>query len=450
MSNLLQNPEAEIRALRTALVATNPDVRTTVLGRLDSTHFAYGPTQLAHGRLMELLQEVTVLPSLDVFLSDKNLTEEVRVLLSSPDITPVETLDDLNHLVHQLNQARQFRTFHNISLGINNQFKRKTSTVEIMAAIVEQGLIEVHSNTEKETAIYHTGSSNNTDPIVEEILDPEAHGQIIPSGFENFDKRVGGWRRGNLIVMAAPYKSGKSIVKVNSLLKQYREHHLNVCDVTLEMTASEEKQRIISNISGVDFERLYKHKGDPMTAQEVQRCRSAWEEHKALGARFGNRFSIFPASSLTVSQLGLMLKPFNYDVIAVDYMNLLMPDGGAKEKVDAAQLQSFGRQLKILAKDLNCVIVALTQLDEATGNLRYSKAALEDANNVWAWTYGEAEKATHVIKIKQLASRSSHPFTFYLKENFTTMEVLDHDGDFMDEVAAPEPKSFSGKKAWQQ
>lgn len=448
MNPLLQNPEAEVRALRTALVAQNVEVRSTVLGRLDATHFAYGPTQLAYGRLIELLGEVTVLPGLDVFLSDKNLTEEARVLLASPDITPVETVDDLNHLVHQLNEARQFRSFHNISLGINNQFKKKNSTVEVMTSIVEHGLIEVHSNNEKETVIYHAGSSNNSDAVVDEILDPESHGQVIPSGFDNFDKRVGGFRRGNLIVMAAPYKSGKSIIKVNSLLRQYRNHRLSVCDVTLEMNVYEEKQRIISNITGIDFERIYNHKGDPLTDSEVRRCREAWVAHKAIGAKHGNRFSIFPAASLTVSQVGLMLKPFNFDVIAIDYMNLLTPEGGAREKVDAAQIQGFGRQLKVLAKDLNCVIVALTQLDETTGNLRYSKAALEDANNVWAWMYGEAEKATHVIKVKQLASRSSRPFTFYLKENFATMEVTDHDGEFVEEEAPIEPKSFSGKKSW--
>lgn len=455
MSNHLVNAAAEIRAVHTILRSTNSEVRTTCLGRLDTTYFAFKPTLVIFERLSELLQNVTSIPSLKVFLSDAAIVddEQAQTILTADDIPPVDTPEDLEHLIHQLDQARQFRALSNASLGINKQLAKKEAKVEVITGLVEQALLEVRSNADQRVTIYHSGSQNTTDDVVRDILDTSTAGSVVSSGFNNFDSRTGGgYRRGDLIVVASHYKGGKSIFKLNSLFVQYMYHNLNVCDVTLEMSVEEETQRLLSRTSGVEFATIYNHKNQPMSREDQTRVERAWAAHVEHGKKNNCRFSIFPAASVNPAQLELMLKPFKYDVIAIDYVNLFAPDNPTKGgQVDAQQLSTWFKQLKRMAKSLNCVVIALTQLDKQTENIRYSRAALEDANNVLAWTYGEAQQAHHVLKIRQLAARSSTPFTFFLRENFAHMEVTDHDGDFFDDeesVASEEP--FKGNKPWKK
>lgn len=449
----LQNPTAEIRAIVTALSAPLPELRTAVLARLDSTHFAYTSMREAHERLMQVLKAASSIPSKEVFLGDTALSTETVEALSGDDILPVATQDDLDHLVHQLNEAKQFRTAHMISLGITTALKREKSTVPDVTALVEQGLLELRSKGAADIAIYHSGTVNNSDDVVRGLLDPTDNSSIIPSCFANFDSKTGGHRRGDLVVIASHYKGGKSIMKLNMLHNMYKFHNLSTLDLTMEMGVDEETARLLSLMSGVDFSRIYRHKQEEMTYDEVKRINAAWAKHKAHGEENNCRFSIYPAANMTIQQLELMIKPFKYDVVAIDYVNLLRPEGGAKDHGEVQMLSAHYKALKLMAKNLNCLVIALTQLDKATGDIRYAKVAKEDANNVWSWMYGESEQAHHVLKIKQLAARSHQPFTFYLRENFETMEITDYDGDIPEDEDLGDGKkddAFDGKKPWKK
>lgn len=444
----LRNTTAEIRAIKTALASPEKDLRTAILARVESTHFAYTAMRDAHTRLMQLLKTSGSVPGQDVFLSDAALNEEQVSALSGEDILPVATQEDLDHLVHQLDEARQFRTLHTISLGVTTMLKREKSTVHDGLSLVEQGLMELRSSSATDISIYHSGDADNTatDAVITRILDPNDNSSIIPSGFQNFDSRAGGHRRGDLVVLASHYKGGKSIMKLNMLKNMYRFHNLDVLDLTLEMGEDEEHSRLLSMYSGVDASRINMHKKTPMTYAEVQRVNDAWAAHKAHGINNHCRFSVYPAANMSIQQLELMVKPFHYDVIAIDYVNLLRPNAGAKDHGEVQMLGTFYSDLKLFAKNLNCVVLALTQLDKTTGNLRYAKSGLEHATNVWSWMYGESEQAHHVLRIKQLAARNHTPFTFYLKENFSTMEIVDHDGEIADDMPEEDPDAFGGKK----
>lgn len=444
----LYNPTAEIRAIMTALSSPDKELRTAVLARTESTHYSYTPMRTVFERLLQLLQVSFSLPSLEVFLGDATLSEEQRSVLSGQDILPVTTQEDLDHLIHQLDEARQFRTLHTISLGVTTMLKREKSTIQDGLGLVEQGLLELRSSSTADIAIYHSGDVDNTatDAVVKRILDPADNSSIIPSGFQNFDSRAGGHRRGDLVVLASHYKGGKSIMKLNMLKNMYRFHNLDVLDLTLEMGEDEEHSRLLSMLSGVDASRIHMHKKSPMTYDESRRVNDAWTAHKQHGINNHCRFSVYPAANMTIQQLELVVKPLHYDVIAIDYVNLLRPNAGAKDHGEVQMLGTFYSDLKLLAKNLNCVVVALTQLDKTTGNLRYAKSGLEHATNVWSWMYGESEQAHHVLRIKQLAARNHTPFTFYLKENFTTMEITDHDGEIADDVPDQDPEAFGGKK----
>lgn len=224
-----------------------------------------------------------------------------------------------------------------------------------------------------------------------------------------------------------------SILTLNMTVNMYQLNNVDVIYIPLEMNKQETAERLISLISGVEHKKI---RTKDMSSTEVNVMQKAWRTFKAHGLKNNCRFTVWPASHITVPQLRLKLKPFKYKVIVIDYINLL--DHPQADKLQEWQkLNELARELKLLTKDLNALIIAPTQMNE-DGTLRYARGLAEHANTVWTWTYGEEEQQTHIITIDQPAVRSWAPFKFQLREDFSRMVISDHLGG--------DPNFDSGKK----
>jgi histidyl-tRNA synthetase len=133
---------------------------------------------------------------------------------------------------------------------------------------------------------------------------------------------------------------------------------------------------------------------------------------------------------MTISEIGMEIKPYNYDIVYIDYISLLKADARmAMWEV----LGNHARSAKLTAASLKACFVLLAQYDQNESKIKYSQAITANANCVWAWEHGEKEKTSGIIEVKQLKNRSGTQESFYLQRDFKIMSFKDYSGPLPEE-----------------
>jgi len=427
-------PKAEEKAILSILQGSSK-VKTELLGTLSADHFGYTPMHAAFRAIERMLVTSALdLPSMETFLSHPDLDQESVAILGSPTVSPIRNVDDAKRLVHMLDHYRIVRTYYTFS---SNTLKRMEEEDKINLTELTDDMEECLSTMRSdvgEVPLYHVGrgvKDEEADVLMTEVFDNKPV-KLIASTFNNFDSRTGGFGTTDLFIPASHKKGGKSIMTLNMAANIHMNGH-DVIYIPLEMNKQETAERIISMLSGVEHTKI---RTKSTTAMEYSKMGKTWKRFKLRGRKKKNRFTVWPTSHTSVSHLRIKLKPFRYNVIVIDYINLLDHPNSHKMQ-DWQKLNDLARELKLMAKDLNALVIAPTQMNE-DGSLRYARGLAEHANTVWTWKYGEEEKGTHILAIDQPAVRGWAPFKFFLMEDFSRMKVVDHLGGDPDmDVGSP-------------
>lgn len=210
----------------------------------------------------------------------------------------------------------------------------------------------------------------------------EGKRQAIKTGFPSVDGLLGGFARGGLYVVAARPGVGKSALGIALADMMGREN--TVLYASLEMSADELNARRVAAFSTA-----------PCTFGKLLFGRTTEAEDTAVieacGVLAERKLHILAVPSLTVPQLEIQARNVHAQVVTVDYLGLLSTtDRRASEYERVTQISG---DLKRLAKRLNCVVLALCQLnrESTTGSadsrpklsqLRSSGAIEQDADGV--------------------------------------------------------------------
>ena len=182
------------------------------------------------------------------------------------------------------------------------------------------------------------------------------------SGFYDLDAITGGFQPGNLIVLAARPSMGKSALVTNIAENAALDHDRPVALFSLEMSESELAQRFVASQAGIP--------GEQLRTGHIKADR--WD--KIMDA--SNRIAASPLYIDDTSDLGIMevrakarrlhQRLRNEDgtgglgLIIVDYLQLMRADARIESRVE--QVGQMSRGLKILARELEVPVIALSQL----------------------------------------------------------------------------------------
>ena len=202
----------------------------------------------------------------------------------------------------------------------------------------------------------------------------------LKTGFRDLDKKTAGLQKGDLIIVGARPAMGKTTFAQNLT---YNIATMNgktgVLFFSMEMSASEIVDRIVSDVSGVDN---WKIRTGNISDEEFSRIRDAMGEMDELP------IYIDDTSSMTVTELRNKARravhDHNIGIIIVDYLQLIQ--GSDRYKGNRVQeVTEVSRGLKILARELNIPVVALAQLSRnVTGrdNPRPLLSDLRDSGSI--------------------------------------------------------------------
>jgi replicative DNA helicase len=256
--------------------------------------------------------------------------EIARLGWERPGETP-DLVDQAEQLVFELSQSRVTSDFADIESLLKESFERIT-------ALYESG-VEV------------TGT---------------------PSGFKDLDRITSGFQAGNLVIVAARPSMGKSALALCIAANLGVRKAVPVGLFTLEMSKSEVTQRLMCSEGKVESQRLRTGKLAP----------DDWPRLTAACDKLA-KAPIYVDDSGTINLMEIRskarrLKSRHPDLglIVVDYLQLMTSGGSVENRVQ--EVSQISRSLKMLARDLEVPIVALSQLSRAVEQRTDKRPLLSD------------------------------------------------------------------------
>lgn len=221
--------------------------------------------------------------------------------------------------------------------------------------------------------------------MIEDLYSSGSELTGLDTGFIDLNNKLGGFHKSDLILVAARPGMGKTAFALNLVLNAALKSKANVAVFSLEMSREQLVQRLISSQSNVPLREI--------TTGKIQD--RSWKEI-ADGIRVLSSTNIFidDTPGIKISEIRSKCRKLKLekglDMIMIDYLQLMEADGRAESRQQ--EVSKISRSLKILAKEMNCPVIALSQLSRNTeggkdhtpklSDLRDSGAIEQDADIV--------------------------------------------------------------------
>lgn len=194
-------------------------------------------------------------------------------------------------------------------------------------------------------------------------------------GIEKMDNMIGGLEGGDLIIVGARPATGKSAL-VTQWAWHFADMGLRVGFYNLEMTSKQMYERMIASRSGINITRIRMAKA--FQGDERPRYEKAVRE-------LINQTNIFiTTGAKKVSEIKAEIRHMNYDLLIVDYVQLLLSDGKYNGN-RTAEVGEISRQLKDIAMSFSIPVIALSQLNrvsEGSATKEPNMGQLREAGNL--------------------------------------------------------------------
>lgn len=194
----------------------------------------------------------------------------------------------------------------------------------------------------------------------------------LPSGIKSLDKILGGFHKSDLVIIAARPSVGKSAFSFDIARYAAVEHGKTVAIFSLEMPAIQVIERMLAQQINVSLWNLRMGKMSPEDYQKYS---------VGAGKIAESKIFVDDTPGINIMQLRtkarkLMLE-HNLDLILIDYLQLMQ---GSSRNMDnrAQEIAEISRSLKILARELNIPVLALSQLNRAVENRQERIPQLSD------------------------------------------------------------------------
>jgi replicative DNA helicase len=194
----------------------------------------------------------------------------------------------------------------------------------------------------------------------------------VPSGFRDLDRITSGFQEGNLIIIAARPSMGKSGLALCIAANLAVRAATPVALFTLEMSKSEVTQRFMCSEAKVESQRLRTGK---LAAEDWPRLTGACDKLAKAPIYVDDTGSI---TMMEIRSKARRLKQKHPDLglIIVDYIQLMTSGTTAENRVQ--EVSQISRSLKVLARDLDVPILALSQLSRAVEQRHDKRPILSD------------------------------------------------------------------------
>ncbi|WJP97824.1 replicative DNA helicase [Macrococcus bovicus] len=196
----------------------------------------------------------------------------------------------------------------------------------------------------------------------------------IPTGYRDLDKMTAGFNRNDLIIIAARPSVGKTAFALN-IAQQVATHDNNysVAIFSLEMGADQLATRMICSTGNVDSNRL---RTGTMENEDWNRFTVA------IGKLSRTKIFIDDTPGIRITDIRAksrrLKQEHGLDMILIDYLQLIQGSGSRSSDNRQQEVSEISRMLKSLARELECPVIALSQLSRGVEQRQDKRPMMSD------------------------------------------------------------------------
>lgn len=193
----------------------------------------------------------------------------------------------------------------------------------------------------------------------------------LNTGFSELNKKTKGFKDGELIIIAARPGMGKTTLCLNFMEKVLKDNK-GVVMFSLEMPSTQIMQRLLSAKTSIPLQKIITA---DLNDDEWSRIGDACEEYSK------KKLYIYDSGYASITDIRAILrrlKSMDHDIslCVVDYIGLMMGNSNFNDR--HLQVSEISRGLKLLARELNMPIIALSQLNRSLENRSNKRPMLSD------------------------------------------------------------------------
>ena len=240
--------------------------------------------------------------------------------------------------------------------------------------IVNEAQAEIYKVAENRQSEDYVALSGLLEHTVDEIEAAGSQGEGmsgVPTGFYEFDELTQGLHGGQMIVVAARPAVGKSTLALDFARSAAIKHNMTTVFFSLEMGKNEIAMRLLSAEATIALQDLRKG-----TIRDEQ-----WSKIAATVGRL-NEAPFFIDDSPNMSMMEIRAKcrrlkqKHDLKLVVLDYLQLM--SSGKRVESRQQEVAEFSRALKLLAKELEVPVIALSQLNRGSEQRTDKKPQVSD------------------------------------------------------------------------
>lgn len=385
-----QDIDAERAILAAMLLANDNDVAEEAIMKLSPKEF-YRP---AHQKIFEAMEELfnKRIPIDQLSLADRlKARGDLDAIGGKPYIVELGNnsfaIANWSHHAEIVKRMAMLRELINAGVRITTLGYDAPDDLDEVVETSEKLLFDVTNKRVSSDFQDMSALVYQTFDALHELANSKSEFNGVRTGFNELDNLFGGLRGGDLIILAARPSVGKTALALN-IASRAAQLGTAVAFFSLEMSAQQLAERVLSAESRINSKKLQMGK---MNANE-------WGElAKVAGRLSGIPLSVEDTAGTSILELRAKarrklrgIEP-GKGLIIVDYLQLMQPQR-ARTESRQVEIAEISRGLKILAKEMDIPIIALSQLSREVekrpdkrpmlSDLRESGAIEQDADIV--------------------------------------------------------------------
>lgn len=380
-----RTPPHDELAERSVIGATllNPDVILDVAESLRPDDFYFPAHQLIYQAVLDLFAQGS---NIDVLIVAGRLDRinELERVGGAPYlhtlISEVPTAANARYYAEIVEEKSLLRQLVNAGTQVVQLGYEGEEGMEV-DAIVDQAQQKVFNITRNQSGEDYRPLSDLLKPTIDELTMIASGGALeagVPTGFIDLDKLTNGLHAGQMIIIAARPGVGKSTLALDFMRSCSIHQNKTSVIFSLEMSASEIIMRMLSAETEIKLSSM-------RSGQMEERD---WEKltHRLTEIQDAPLF-IDDSPNLTMmeirSKARRLKQQHGLDLVVVDYLQLM--SSGKKVESRQQEVSEFSRHLKLLAKELEVPVIAISQLNrgpEARTDKRPQLADLRESGSL--------------------------------------------------------------------
>ncbi|MBU5335372.1 replicative DNA helicase [Intestinibacter bartlettii] len=306
-----------------------------------------------------------------------NNQSEIDLITLADELRDQGYLDDIGGIAYITSLSTIVPTTSNIKYYVNIVKEKSISRQLISAAndIINLGydsstkVEDVLENAEKKIFdISQERTTNDFKPInqvltetlsmLEKLYEEKSDVTGLTTGFRDLNKKINGLQRSDLLLIAARPAMGKTAFALNLVQNAALKGDASVAVFSLEMSKEQLVQRMVAAQSSVELKKI---KTGTLAANDWPRITDG------MAVLSGAKIHIDDTPGIKISELRSKCRKLKIekglDLVLIDYLQLMEGEGNNESRQQ--EIAKISRSLKILAKELDCPVVALSQLSRA-------------------------------------------------------------------------------------